>query len=48
MSDSILVHSLFNIIDQEKDGKIDFKEYINGMIILTKGTKRQQAECIIF
>jgi len=44
MNDAILADALFKCIDEGHDDRIDFREYVNGMIVLLKGTPKQQVE----
>lgn len=45
MNDDVLADALFEAIDAGRDDKIDFKEYLDGMIILTKEEPTHQLEC---
>lgn len=43
-----MASALFSLMDEEKDKKIDFKEFLNGMTVLIRGVPRDQLECILF
>ncbi len=45
MHDDVLADALFNAMDDEKDGKIDFREYVNGLAVLMKGSLQEQISC---
>jgi hypothetical protein len=48
MNDETLADALFSIMDNKHQGKIDFKEYIDAMAVLMKGSSEQQLECMYF
>lgn len=45
MNDGTLADALFGIMDNMKEGKIDFKEYIDVMVVMMKGSAEQKLEC---
>lgn len=45
LNDDILASALFSLMDEGKDKRIDFKEFLNGMMVLIRGTPREQLEC---
>ena len=42
--DPLVTEMVFNAFDRNKDGSIDFAEFVQGMSIMTRGTKEEKAE----
>lgn len=43
--DNFLQDLIFNVFDDDKDGCIDFQEFVNALSVMTRGTPEEKLEC---
>lgn len=43
--DNFLQELIFNVFDSNKDGSIDFPEFVNALSIMTRGNAEEKLEC---
>lgn len=45
VQDQFLQDLIFNVFDENKDGTINFREFVTALSILTRGTPEEKIEC---
>jgi Ca2+-binding EF-hand superfamily protein len=43
--DSFLQELIFNVFDENKDGSINFKEFVTALSVMTRGDVNEKLEC---
>jgi len=43
--DALLQDLIFNVFDRNRDGVISFREFVNGLSVMTRGTPDEKLEC---
>lgn len=46
--DSFLQDLIFNVFDDNKDGNINFQEFVTALSVMTRGDPNEKLECNIF
>jgi Ca2+-binding EF-hand superfamily protein len=48
VSDSFLQELIFNVFDENKDGTINFVEFVTALSVMTRGNPDEKLECNLF